>query len=126
MYVAGGFDAHSMSTGEMIVPHVTSCIDCYSNGFKRVLKDYKPTYITHSLHDTMQGKNRDSIILGGSGSIAACSLFSASYACMNIIYHFLGLDMPKQNRGEYRINKGDISWVNIERNTNEKCQFCNP
>ena len=29
MYVAGGFDAHSISTGEMIVPHVTSCIDCY-------------------------------------------------------------------------------------------------
>ena len=26
MYVAGGFDAHSISTGEMIVPRVTSCI----------------------------------------------------------------------------------------------------
>lgn len=42
MYVAGGFDAHSMSTGEMIVPHVTSCIDCYwHTPFKNLHKDFE-------------------------------------------------------------------------------------
>ena len=42
MYVAGGFDAHSISTGEMIVPHVTSCIDCYwHTPFKNLHKDFE-------------------------------------------------------------------------------------
>ena len=120
-YVGGGFDAHSMSTGEMIIPHITPCIDCYVASFRIALKDYKPKYIVKTIK---QEKTQSDIIMGGSGSIAANSLFSASFACMRIIYYFLEIKSNFTKRGEYLIDKGKIIWV-TESKKQENCQICN-
>ncbi len=37
-YIAGGFDAHLASTGELIIPFVTLCVECYASHFKQTLK----------------------------------------------------------------------------------------
>ena len=121
MYVAGGFDAHSMSTGEIIVPKFTSCIDCYQNSFKVALKDWKPTY--PKIENQLQN-NKSMIVAGGAGSLAACSLFSASYAVMCIVYYFLGLKFDMQRRGEYLINQGNMTWIELGKTNNEKCKIC--
>lgn len=105
MFVAGGFDAHSMSTGELIVKNLTGTIDQYQAIFKEKLKDWKPTY---SLN--MHYKN---INLGGAGSLPSCSLFSASSACMRIIYYFLNVPFNISQRGEYCLNEGKIHWINL-------------
>ena len=119
LYIAGGFNAHSMSTGEIIVPNITPCIDCYTNSFKIALGNWKPKY------KTITSTHRDKdIILGGPGSISACSLFSASYACMCIVYYLLGVDFPMEKRGEYLINSGFITWINLGRSKNAECQTC--
>ena len=33
-FIAGGFDAHLSSTGELIIPYVTPCVECYADHFK--------------------------------------------------------------------------------------------
>lgn len=119
LYIAGGFNAHSMSSGEIVIPHKTPCIDCYSNNFKIALKDWNPTYIIHE-----NNKNKNQPIIGGSGSIAACSLFSASYACMCIVYYLLKIGFPMQNRSEYLINQGIFTKVKLTEGKNEKCEYC--
>lgn len=122
-YVGGGFDAHSMSTGEIIIPGVTPCIDCYCNSFQVALKNYKPTYITKTIDDT-----QNNIIIGGPGSISACSLFSASFAAIRIIYYLLGInndDCNMTNRGEYILNKGIINWVKLGSYRKPTCKVCN-
>ena len=43
-YVAGGFDAHLMSSGELIYPPLTPCIDCAQKTFTKSLEGWKPTY----------------------------------------------------------------------------------
>ncbi|MCV3457101.1 ThiF family adenylyltransferase [Campylobacter sp. CNRCH_2016_0050h] len=120
-YVGGGFDAHSMSTGEMIIPNVTPCIDCYVESFKIALKDYHPTYIKNFSPKSKDNKN---IILGGPGSIAACSLFSASFGVLRIIYYFLGLQCDVTNRGEYLIDKGVIKYTTLEHVRRKNCEIC--
>jgi molybdopterin/thiamine biosynthesis adenylyltransferase len=120
MYVAGGFDAHSMSTGEFIIPGKTACIDCYINSFTKALKDWKPIYNEYS-NEEIEYENIKDIIIGGSGSIVQNSLFSASYATMNIIFYLIGYDNLKERRGEYLPNKGIFSWVNF---TKEECEIC--
>ena len=34
-YIAGGFDAHLASTGELIIPYVTPCVECYAKRLKK-------------------------------------------------------------------------------------------
>lgn len=123
MYVAGGFDAHSMSTGEIIVPNITPCIDCYCNGFKTALKDWRPTYITHN-HNKLDKINYQNLIIGGPGSIIACSLFSASYASICIVNYLLDIDYPMMQRGEYMINSGAIKWIDLKQHRNKGCKIC--
>lgn len=122
MYVAGGFDAHSMSTGEFIIPGKTACIDCYINSFQKALKNWKPTY---NVKDNLSKENFEEvsdIIIGGSGSLAQCSLFSASYACMSIIFYLLGkYELLQNKRGEYLINQGILSWIQLPK---DRCEIC--
>jgi molybdopterin/thiamine biosynthesis adenylyltransferase len=120
MYVAGGFNAHSMSTGEIIIPHITPCIDCYSNTFQNALKNWKPIYSKYKSNQS-QNKKIEDIIIGGAGSLAGCSLFSASYATISIIYYILDISNTKDKRGEYLINQGKFSWVNL---TKDRCNVC--
>ena len=123
MYVAGGFDAHSMSTGEFIIPNKTACIDCHINSFTKALKDWKPTYNAYKNQNIKKDINNNmDIIIGGAGSIAQCSLFSASYATMSIIFYLIEkFDMLHSRRGEYLINQGIFSWVDF---TKEHCEIC--
>ncbi|AFI04795.1 ThiF family adenylyltransferase [Helicobacter cetorum] len=122
MFVGGGFNAHSMSTGEIIIPKVTPCIDCYVNDFKERLKDYHPTYITISHNTPSNKESENDVILGGCGSISACSLFSASYASLCIVYFLLGVDFPKTKRGEYLINQGEFFWIELKKH--KECKVC--
>ena len=125
MYVAGGFDAHSMSTGELIVPTKTACIDCYQNSFKRALKDWKPSYNIEQEKEILVEDDFEDIkdiIIGGPGSLAQASLFAASYGIMKIIFYLIGLDVTKESkRGEYLPNKGIFTWVDF---TKEECEIC--
>lgn len=107
MFVGGGFDAHSMSTGEIIVNGMTKTIDKYQDNFKEKLKEWKPIYTTNKAYS---GVN-----VGGSGSVSPCSLFSASCACMRIVYYFLNLDFAINKRGEYCLNEGKMQWVELDK-----------
>ncbi len=73
-YIAGGFDAHLASTGELIIPYITPCVQCHTSYFKETLKDWKPH--KHSVHTTEEAR------LGG---LASMSLFLASFASLEII-----------------------------------------
>jgi tRNA A37 threonylcarbamoyladenosine dehydratase len=118
LYVAGGFDAHAMSTGEFIVNGVTPCADCCSNTFRVALKDWVPTYIPSYQEKT-------SLVVGGAGGLASQALFSASIGAMNIISYLIDDKVdPKHlhRRGEYLIDRGQMTW--IEMNTQEGCDVC--
>lgn len=125
LYAAGGFDAHSMSTGEFVINGLTPCIDCYSNTFKNALKNWKPTYQSlDSLKETHE-TNRFQPLVGGAGGLMSQSLFAASYAAINIINYLVGNTASKSKfsqRGEYIINKGIITWVQLE--IQEGCSIC--
>lgn len=128
LYVAGGFDAHLMSTGELIVKGLSPCPDCCSNTFKKALKDWKPIYPNTKLISTSNNSSDDSsmgIGIGGAGGLSSNSLFSASYAALNIINYLIN---NKKNisrytkRGEYLINHGKMTWIELT-NQNE-CGYC--
>lgn len=128
LYVAGGFDAHNMSTGEFIVPHVTPCADCYSNTFKSALKNWKPTYPKSEValeKDTNKLEVFSNNILGSAGGIMPQALFSASYAAINIINYLIGNLESKEKfnkRGEYIFNKGIMTWISLEQQGD--CHVC--
>ena len=63
----------------------------------------------------------EDIIIGGAGSLAGCSLFSASYATISIIYYLLDIQHNINRRGEYLINQGKFSWINL---TQDRCHVC--
>jgi molybdopterin-synthase adenylyltransferase len=118
LYTAGGFDAHSMSTGEFIINGLTPCADCCSNTFRIALKDWTPTYVSNYQEKT-------NLVVGGSGGIASQALFSASIGSMNIISYLLGDHsvLEKLNkRGEYLLNQGKMTWIKL--NKQEKCNVC--
>ncbi|MBA3014087.1 MAG: ThiF family adenylyltransferase, partial [Proteobacteria bacterium] len=77
LLVAGGFDAHLASFGELLIPHVTPCADCYATFFEDSLKNWKP--IPHPVKER-QGW------FGGLGSLSA---FSSSVATLKILSYFL-------------------------------------
>ncbi|WP_122572848.1 ThiF family adenylyltransferase [Pseudomonas viridiflava] len=119
LYVAGGFDAHLMSTGDFYIPGESVCIDCCSGFFSAALADWKPTY---KVHKTNSAKTH---IIGGSGGTYSMSLFSASYACIQLLNYLAGGDAYKSRisqRGEFIIGKGEIEWVEIL--AKEGCNVC--
>jgi tRNA A37 threonylcarbamoyladenosine dehydratase len=118
LYVAGGFDAHAMSTGEFIVNGLTPCADCCSNTFRVALKDWTPTYIPSYQQKT-------DLLIGGAGGLASQALFSASVGAMNIISYLIDDKAVSENlhrRGEYLIDRGQMTW--IELSTQEGCDVC--
>jgi molybdopterin/thiamine biosynthesis adenylyltransferase len=112
-YIAGGFDAHLASTGELIIPYVTPCVECYAKHFKTVLKDWKP-----SKHPV---QTRYTEI----GGLSCMSLFSASYACIEIIKHIAGLvemNSDYKIRGEFLFTDMSLTYLNVEKNPD--CPVC--
>lgn len=112
-FIAGGFDAHLSSTGELILPYFTPCVECYTSHFKHKLKDWKPK--KHPV------KSRYEEI----GGLSCLSLFSSSYACVEIIKHIAGLIELKDKykvRGEFLFHDMSLTYLSVEKNPN--CHVC--
>lgn len=112
-YIAGGFDAHLASTGELIIPYVTPCVECYAKHFKKVLKDWKPSQHPVKLRYTE---------IGG---LASMSLFSSSYACVEIIKYLTGiidLGYAFKNRGEFLFTDMSLTYLDVKKDPN--CPVC--
>ncbi|MEC6898914.1 ThiF family adenylyltransferase [Photobacterium piscicola] len=125
MYVMGGFDAHLMSSGELVYPPKTPCIDCIQETFSVALADWKPTY-TRTESSLIQQNNvlkkrKDNDFLkyniGGEGGLVMMNAFSASLGCLNILL-FLA-DDPEFNyrstRYEYLSNGGTFTAFELKK-----------
>jgi molybdopterin/thiamine biosynthesis adenylyltransferase len=118
LYVAGGFDAHAMSTGEFIINGLTPCADCCSNTFRVALKDWTPTYVPSY-------QKKTDLLIGGAGGLASQALFSASIGAKNIISYLIDDKTALENfekRGEYLIDQGKMTWIDLT--TQEGCDVC--
>lgn len=112
-YIAGGFDAHLASTGELIIPYVTPCVECYATHFKEVLKDWKP-----KKHPVMKRFTE----IGG---LSSMSLFSSSYACIEIIKYIASLVEMQDSfkiRGEFLFHDMSLTYLNVKKNP--ECPIC--
>lgn len=112
-YIAGGFDAHLASTGELIIPGLTPCVDCYADYFSEALKDWKPK--PHPVKERYQE-------IGG---LSSMSLFSASFGVIEIIKYIAGLNDYKtysKSRGEFLFDTLDITYLDVKRDIN--CKTC--
>lgn len=112
-FIGGGFDAHLASSGELIIPGITPCVDCYAGHFKKVLVNWKPE--AHPVKDRH-------LEIGGLSSL---SLLSASFAAIEIIKYICGLiDIKSYNktRGEFLFHTMDITYLEVDRNKN--CEVC--
>ena len=112
-YIAGGFDAHLASTGELIIPYVTPCVECYATHFKDVLKDWKP--LNHPVP-----RRYEEI-----GGLACMSLFSSSYACIEILKYIAGLIPMTEKykiRGEFLFHDMSLTYLNVKKNP--ECPVC--
>ena len=112
-YIAGGFDAHLASTGELIIPYITPCVECYATHFKKVLKDWKP-----KKHPVMKRYTE----IGG---LSSMSLFSSSYACIEIIKYLAGLVEMEDSfkiRGEFLFHDMSLTYLNVKKNP--ECPIC--
>ena len=112
-YIAGGFDAHLASTGELVIPFETPCVECYANHFKVALKGWKP-----EKHPVV---TRDTKI----GGLASMSLFSASYASIEIIRYLAGLvgdSCEYRSRGEWLFDDMSLTYLEVTRDP--ECPVC--
>ena len=112
-YIAGGFDAHLSSTGELIIPYVTPCVECYANHFKQKLRNWKP--------DKHPVEKRYTEI----GGLSCQSLFSASYACIEIIKYLAGLVEMNDSykvRGEFLFHDMSLTYLDVKRDPS--CPIC--
>lgn len=118
LYVGGGFDAHLMSTGELIIPNKTPCVDCYTSYFSESLQEWKPTYNIKAISNKNYEKGIFEV-----GGLASMSLFSVSYASIVILYYIAtnGINIS-QGRGELLFDGLEINYLNILRNPN--CKIC--
>lgn len=118
LYVAGGFDAHLMSTGELIIPDITPCVDCYVAYFTEKLKNWKPNYNTNAI--SSEHKNNNFYEVGG---LASQSLFSISYAVIVILdYIGSGSTSSCKGRGEMMLDAMNINYIRIDKNP--LCHVC--
>ncbi len=113
-FIAGGFDAHLASTGEIIIPHVSPCVECYANYFKVKLKNWKPirSKKVHMYYKEI-------------GGLSSMSLFSSSYACIEIIKVIADLidyNEDNQVRGELLFDDLSLTYLDVKRDP--KCLVC--
>jgi molybdopterin/thiamine biosynthesis adenylyltransferase len=110
LLVAGGFDAHLGSLGEMIIPGITPCADCYADHFSEALADWKP--ISHPVEE-----RRD-----GSGGLCSLAVFAAAAAAMKVLRLIAMNEIPNGGRGELLFDSYRLESFNVERRPN--CRFC--
>jgi molybdopterin/thiamine biosynthesis adenylyltransferase len=128
LYIMGGFDAHLMSSGELILPPQTPCIDCAQQTFTKALGAWKPVYsdttATNPEYD-MDNYLNNSYIAGGPGGLAIMSGFSSNLSALNILQFLTsngGFTQPIK-RYEYLINKGQMTDFVLQKQDN--CNVCN-
>lgn len=112
-YIAGGFDAHLASTGELVIPHVTPCVECYARYFKESLKDWKPS--RHPVEER-------ALEIGG---LSSMSLFSASFASVEIVKYLTRIvDMSSsyKPRGEWLFTEMGLNYLDVARDP--ECPIC--
>lgn len=112
LYIGGGFDGHLMSTGEFIIPDLTPCVDCYTNHFTNLLKNWKPKYNKDIIKENI-------FEVGGLSSMA---LFSISYATIEIFKYLADNTYIGKGRGELLFENLKINYLNVERN--KSCIIC--
>ena len=114
-YIAGGFDAHLASTGELVVPYKTPCVECYAKHFKVALKDWKPcNHPVITRYDEI-------------GGLASMSLFSSSFASLAILKHIVGINVDSvenlyHTRGELLFETFSLDFLNVEKDND--CCVC--
>lgn len=112
-YIAGGFDAHLASTGELIIPYVTPCAACYSSFFQKKLKDWRP-----EPHPVKARANE----IGG---LSSMSLFASSFACIEIIKYITGLmDMEKNYHKRAEFFFEGMNLVFLDPVVDPNCKVC--
>ncbi|RLM17689.1 thiamine biosynthesis protein ThiF [Brenneria alni] len=131
LYVSGGFDAHLMSSGELVYPPNTPCIDCIQKTFSNALSDWKPIYSrTDDIEPLVSNINKKINIptdyaIGGPGGIASMSGYSAFLSTLKII-HFLSEDSQYNYstiRYEYLPNSGELTKFTLLKQGD--CNACN-
>ncbi len=132
IYIGGGFDAHLMSSGELINPPNTPCIDCVQKTFNIALKDWKPTYsnVVNDINTVTESHHSDlpkieNYQIGGAGGLAMMSGFSAYLSALTLL-RFLAENafyQYKTVRYEYLPNSGEMT--EFEMDKQEKCNVCN-
>ena len=111
LLVAGGFDAHLASVGEMIIPGVTPCADCYAEHFRVALSDWRP--FPHPVAD-----RRDSF-----GGLCSLSVFAAATAAMAVLRLFAFDDIVATGgRGELLFDDYRLDRFGVERQPT--CPYC--
>lgn len=135
IYISGGFDAHLMSSGELINPPHTPCIDCVQKTFNIALRGWEPTYsnvvddigvVTRSNnHYDTRPNNKINYVVGGSGGLACMSGFSSYLSCMTILKFLVEGEFYqyKTIRYEYLPNSGEMT--EFEMNKQDNCNVCN-
>lgn len=132
IYIGGGFDAHLMSSGELINPPNTPCIDCVQKTFNIALKDWKPTYsnVVNDINTVIENHHSnlpkiENYQIGGAGGLAMMSGFSAYLSALTLL-RFLAENefyQYKTVRYEYLPNSGEMTEFEMEKQ--EKCNVCN-
>lgn len=117
LFVGGGFDAHLMSTGELIIPNITPCVDCYVDHFTSTLKGWKPSYNSDSI--TNENLDQELFEVGG---LSSMSLFSVSYGVIEILKYILSKKIKILGRGELKFENLNVEYINVEKNKN--CKIC--
>jgi molybdopterin-synthase adenylyltransferase len=111
LLVAGGFDAHLASFGEMIIPRKTPCADCYVNFFRLSLADWKP--VPHPV------ANRNK----GFGGWSPLSVISASASALQVLKYFIDPNLVyKGKRTEFLST--DYSSNSFEVTRDIHCKIC--
>jgi len=111
-YIGGGFDIHVMSTGELIIPGKTPCVNCYTRYFKKKLADWQPE------NKKVVDKHNEY------GGLSPESLFSASYGVIQIIKYICGFDFAseKLTRGEVDFENYKFQYLDVKKDPN--CPVC--
>lgn len=110
LLVAGGFDAHLGSLGEMIMPGITPCADCYAEHFSEALKDWVP--VEHPVGDRREA----------AGGLCSMSVFAAGAAAMQVLRLFLGESEPVGGRGEMLFDSYRLDAFTVQRRPD--CPVC--
>lgn len=111
LLVAGGFDAHLASFGEMIIPRKTPCADCYVNFFRASLADWKPA--DHPVENRSKGF----------GGWSPLSVVSASASALQVLKYFIDPHLVyKGKRTEFLAS--DYSTYSFEVTRDIHCKIC--